>query len=450
MGFFRIARRTILFLLLAASVLGSLIFSTHAAAVDPFVFDVNDSADEPDLDPGDSLCKTAGNKCTLRAAVMQANVIPNVNSTINLPAGTYTLGLPIDPNKGSLKFTQVTGNPLITIAGAGEGLTTIDANSTDRVIYVHSGRRLNVSGVSLVNGNSAPSFGGAVYNAGTLNLTDVTIFNSTAPSSPNSRGGGIHNNFGATLSLMNVTLNKNTADSGGAIANTGSLSISHSLITHNIAGHFGGGIYSEEGSLDVDFCIFSFDNAGPGTGEGDGGGIYAAGGPINIAHSTLDSNSSSHAGGAVYLDSAVVKLDRSTVSRNTASLGGGLRLVGGGFFATNSTISQNQATGEGGGIYNSSAVARVYNSTIAFNQADADGNSAGGGISNLEGGEFQVHNSIVAGNFLVFDNLISDCAGTFGFYGGTGFEVPSIFHASQLKTARVFSTRSTPRMNWGR
>jgi hypothetical protein len=66
----------------------------------------------------------------LRAAVIQANVIPNVNSTINVPPGLYALGLPIDPNKGSLKFTFAVGNPVITIAGAGERLATIDANAT--------------------------------------------------------------------------------------------------------------------------------------------------------------------------------------------------------------------------------------------------------------------------------------------------------------------------------
>jgi hypothetical protein len=100
-------------------------FQTESAASDPFVFDVNSTSDEPDADVGDGLCKTAANTCTLRAAVMQANVIPNVNSTINVPAGTYKLGLPADPAKGSLKLSSpalTDGNPVISIVGAGEGV----------------------------------------------------------------------------------------------------------------------------------------------------------------------------------------------------------------------------------------------------------------------------------------------------------------------------------------
>ncbi len=121
--------------------------------------------------------------------------------------------------------------------------------------------------------------------------------------------------------------------------------------------------------------------------------------------------------------SAVVKLDRSTVSRNTASLGRRIEAVGGFFFVTNSTISQNQATYDGGGIYNSSAVAKVYNSTIAYNQADADAKVGdGGGVSNLAGGEFEVHNTIWLEISWFSTTRISDCCGSFGFYGGTGFE----------------------------
>src|SRR5688500_1837174 len=36
-------------------------------------FTVNSTADQPDVSPGDGICRTASNTCTLRAAIMEAN-----------------------------------------------------------------------------------------------------------------------------------------------------------------------------------------------------------------------------------------------------------------------------------------------------------------------------------------------------------------------------------------
>src|SRR5881628_2824186 len=51
---------------------------------------VNSTADAPDSNLGDGVCKTSSGTCTLRAAVMQADVAIG-QSTITVPAGTYTL-----------------------------------------------------------------------------------------------------------------------------------------------------------------------------------------------------------------------------------------------------------------------------------------------------------------------------------------------------------------------
>jgi hypothetical protein len=66
----------------------------------------------------------------------------------------------------------------------------------------------------------------------------------------------------------------------------------------------------------------------------------------------------------------------------------------------------------------------MYSSTVAYNQADSDGDGIGegAGVFIAPGGTFEVHNSILVGNHLVFDNSNSDCAGFILLYGVTGFE----------------------------
>src|SRR5687767_8966754 len=60
-------------------------------------FTVNSTADSPDLNPGDGLCKARVNGqdvCTLRAAILEANASPGAD-TITVPAGLYELGIPV-------------------------------------------------------------------------------------------------------------------------------------------------------------------------------------------------------------------------------------------------------------------------------------------------------------------------------------------------------------------
>ena len=43
-----------------------------------------------DKNPGDGVCADINNKCSLRAAIMEANAFPGTD-TIMVPNGTYTL-----------------------------------------------------------------------------------------------------------------------------------------------------------------------------------------------------------------------------------------------------------------------------------------------------------------------------------------------------------------------
>src|SRR3954452_21392281 len=88
--------------------------STHAAA-----FTVDSSADAVDAAPGDGVCATLalpdeGVRCTLRAAVMEANALGGA-PTITVPSGTFRL------TNGPIEVAQD-----LQIFGNGAARTIID------------------------------------------------------------------------------------------------------------------------------------------------------------------------------------------------------------------------------------------------------------------------------------------------------------------------------------
>jgi hypothetical protein len=122
----------------ARIVVAALAFA-HPALAAP-TFTVNDTADDlADVNPGNGICSatpTPPYTCTLRAAFMEASHTSGAGATIVIPAGTYTLGISAmpgdDETSGDLNLTTpASGNPIITITGAGAATTIIDANQID-------------------------------------------------------------------------------------------------------------------------------------------------------------------------------------------------------------------------------------------------------------------------------------------------------------------------------
>lgn len=88
-----IDRAVALVVVVAAALSATAFHPTAAAAAAPIT--VNSERDARDAAPGDGVCETqpGGGDCTLRAAVMEANVLAGPD-TILLPAGSYELTLP--------------------------------------------------------------------------------------------------------------------------------------------------------------------------------------------------------------------------------------------------------------------------------------------------------------------------------------------------------------------
>lgn len=79
-----------------------LLLATVSTGVHAATFQVGNTADIPDIAPGDGFCTVVANPddptdpaiCTLRAAIMEANASPNQDTIILEPGATYLVSIP--------------------------------------------------------------------------------------------------------------------------------------------------------------------------------------------------------------------------------------------------------------------------------------------------------------------------------------------------------------------
>ena len=306
---------------------------------------------------------------------MEANRISGTGATIFLPSGIFKLTILPDyygfegEGEGDLDLiSPLTGSPMITITGAGPGLTIIDANKISRVFRVYPGRVAAISNVTIRNGyfaqgNLLNHDGGGIYNEGTLTVSNVTISANKVPGD----GGGISNGRNSYLIVENSTISQNYSNQyGGGIDNGGILDVRNSTLSENTARFTGGGING--------------------------------GGPI--------------------------KVSKSTISGNGSNDGGGISFIVGKLYVINSTISQNYANNNGGGIFADdcpcNTLVALYNTTIIDNDADHDRDQLGGiggGVYAPAVARFIVVNTLIAGNTILNAPIYNDCNGMLEVYG---------------------------------
>lgn len=112
-----------------------------------------------------------------------------------------------------------------------------------RMFTVNSGVTLGLRGLTLENGLGGGSGGGAIVNAGTLNVEACTFTNNVANNVGSGQGGAILNT-GGTVNVVNGTFSLNAArnGNGGAIASSsGTVNIVGSTFSGNSAQNGNGG-----------------------------------------------------------------------------------------------------------------------------------------------------------------------------------------------------------------
>ena len=343
-------------LLLLGVVFGALLpTATPAYAVTTFT--VDSFADEP-LHPNWmpwECVSTPSLRCTLRAAIEASAACVNCQWEIVLPAGTFNLprgSLVIRPGTTERKL-------LLTVVGAGAEATIIDGNGIGRVFDIKSGVQVDISGVTIKNGNAG--FGGDADGGGIRNASEsaLSLHDAVIRENVGYPGGGISNR--GSLLMTRTTVSNNHATPGGAVSaygggilNMSGAIVSDSTISSNEAPVSGGGI-ENRGTLLLWNSVLAFNRAVPPpsypSGLGSGGGL-----------------SNDH-GGTAYLWNV-------TISGNEAQFGAGIDSVPGPLDLTHVTIAGNRVTGYGGGALQTyGAPATVKNSIIA----NTRNNSASGG-----------------------------------------------------------------------
>ena len=350
----------------------------------------------------------------------------DLQNAIGLVTGTLTLNQNIAMTaKEAADFTNgITITKDIVIDGKGH---TIDAKNLGRIFSIGEGFTVTLTNATLINGKATE--GGAIYNDGSLTLSDVKLSDNVA----DSYGGAVFNNGELVVSDSvfdsNDIVNRGSASvdyGGAAIYNwkEGTLKITNSNFTNNIknykngdnlvgaittignatvsgsnfvnnSGRWGGAISAtgaelrkNSSTLTVSNTIFK-DNSALYAGA-----VYIWGSNYNIADCVFDNNTAfgkgnmtpnNNNGGALVVSQVsrfnepiTGTISGSKFTNNKAQYGGAAYFNKGFVTITDSVFENNIATAEGGAVGFSHAsvkdlVVSINNSSFVGNKAPVAG-----------------------------------------------------------------------------
>lgn len=264
----------------------------------------------------------------------------------------------------------------VTILGEGKKYT-----STTLAFDVKPNTTLTLNNITLDSIQHASSWGGAMYNEGTLILDNVT-FNNDIAKTPKAVGGGAMalvatNGNPVSTTIKNSTFTNNSTESnpvyennGGAIYVYGTssklvgdntLKISDSLFESNHTNKTGGAIGvnnlgPSNFEIEINDTTFTKNNS-----TGYGGAIDVTTGgtgnvTINLDNANFDSNKSGSNGGAIAYEKGNItsNIINSTFTNNTANNGGAIYNGIKNLTISNTIFDGNKTNdgGKGGAIYN--------------------------------------------------------------------------------------------------
>ena len=350
----------------------------------------------------------------------------DLQNAIGLVTGTLTLNQNVAMTaKEASDFTNgITINKDITIDGKGH---TIDAKNLGRIFSIGEGFTVTLTNATLINGkadkggaiyndgsltlsdvklsdNAADSYGGAVFNNGELVVSD-SVFDSNdivnrGSASVDYGGAAIYNWYDGTLTVSgsnftnNIKNYKNGDNLVGAITTIGNATVSGSNFVNN-SGRWGGAISAtgaelrkNSSTLTVSNTIFK-DNSALYAGA-----VYIWGSNYNIADCVFDNNTAfgkgnmtpnNNNGGALVVSQVsrfnepiTGTISGSKFTNNKAQYGGAAYFNKGFVTITDSVFENNVATAEGGAVDFSHAsvkdlIVSINNSSFVGNKAPVAG-----------------------------------------------------------------------------
>ncbi|GIX33196.1 MAG: hypothetical protein KatS3mg125_1152 [Lysobacterales bacterium] len=203
-------------------------------------------------------------------------------------------------------------------------LTITGSTFSSNAAFDGGGGVANAGTLSISNStfsdNRATSSSG--IGGGLLNVGSATVIGSTfQQNSAGDEGGGVFNSSGATLTITGSTFSDNLTVSGGAVYNVGSLQITDSTFSDNQVTGNGGGAYNT-GMLTITASTFSGNNVTSlSSGDGGGGVFNASGGTLIITNSTFSGNRANLGGGGGIRVAAGNATLKNTIIANSPSGG---------------------------------------------------------------------------------------------------------------------------------
>jgi CSLREA domain-containing protein len=316
-----VLRRVVLLCLVACGAVACLVLVqiSRAQVITPLHLNVNSLADTPDSNAGDGSCDsdvaTAGEQCTLRAALQEANASAGADTITFDPAlnlGTISL---------NTALPDIAGNVVIT--GPGANLLRIQRSiaggtSNFRIFKVGASMTVTISGLTIANGNAAgatfdTNSGGGFLNRGTLTIDSCVVSGNQA-----TFGGGI-SNLG-TLTILRTTIaNNTTTDSGAGLSNVGddhasTVTIDSSTISDNTTATQGGGIFNQ-GTLFP--AIILIQNSTISSNHAVQGAAVSNHGNLDLQSVTITANDASSNSGGIR-SSGFVSFTNTILTGNTA------------------------------------------------------------------------------------------------------------------------------------
>ena len=252
----------------------------------------------------------------------------DLQNAIGLVTGTLTLNqnVVMTDDEAANFVNGVVINKNIRIDGKGH---TIDARDLGRIFSIGEGFTVTLTNATLINGKADK--GGAIYNDGSLTLSDVKLSDNAA----DSYGGAVFNNGNLVVSDSvfdsNDIVNRGSASvdyGGAAIYNwkEGTLKVTNSNFTNNIKNYKNGdnlvGAITTIGNATVSGSNF-VNNSGRW-----GGALAATGGVSGSAINTIS-------------------VDGTKFVNNTALYGGAMFVWASNYTISNSVFDNNSAFGKG-------------------------------------------------------------------------------------------------------
>lgn len=369
-----------------------------------------------------------------KITIYDSNFSNNI-STANGGAIYNSSDLIINKNNTNVTFNENEAKSGGAIYNDGSNLSISNANFTKNTASQFGGALYNAnSGIitQIINSeftqNEATTSGSAIYNLGKINNIENTVFDSNETNagvifnSENSiitkikdgefsnnislaAGGAIYNAGTINITGTNFSNNESTAGSAIRNASTGTIELIDASFNNNTTTGFGGAIYNS-GKLEISHQItgVSFE----GNEAGSGGAIYNDGQELSINNASFTTNTATSYGGALFnKENSTISeiITNSFTSNSTTNFGGAIANLGNITLIQDSNFSNNTASNKlGGAIYNVGTINNINSTELSTTAIFSNNNAAYGGAIYNE-------NAITLDNVAFLNNIATTSGG---------------------------------------